>query len=165
MKYVLMIVLCNLCILLYAPEVSVTFSNRHRLWENIVVLQEQQEKSTQIYKLMQVIRTLESGGNYHAIGASGEYGAYQYMPNTWRYYCLRYFGKTLDIKIESNQDIITEYKIRELLEMGYSVEQLASFWNSGRPEWEGRVGINSYGVAFNVPQYVQTFKSLYNGKL
>ena len=36
-----------------------------------------------LVNLAQSFRQVESGGNYQAKGASGEYGAYQFEPATW----------------------------------------------------------------------------------
>lgn len=105
------------------------------------------------------IKTVESGGNYNARGASGEIGAYQFMPSTWEKYSSEYAqsigqgAQSLDMTSE-NQDAVAKFKVKQWLDQGYQADQIASMWNSGSPEYTGKVGINSKGVRYDVPAYV-----------
>jgi len=113
------------------------------------------------------IKQIESNGNYNAKGASGEYGAYQFMPKTWYEWSSQYVAETFGIPVDDqtgvldatqeNQDAIAEWKIQQWLNKGYTPEQVASMWNSGSPDWEGKVGTNKQGVDYNVPKYVENF--------
>ena len=47
---------------------------------------------TQSIKLAAAIKQVESGGNYDAKGASGESGAYQFMPATWKSWAEKHLG-------------------------------------------------------------------------
>lgn len=108
------------------------------------------------------IRIIESGGNYDAQGASGESGAYQYMPRTWKSYSTEYakannLGNGPLEMTPENQDAVTKYKIQQWLDEGLTPEQIASKWNSGSPDWVGKVGTNKSGVSYDVPGYVKKF--------
>ncbi|MFH1052745.1 MAG: hypothetical protein V1779_17635 [bacterium] len=115
------------------------------------------------------IKQIESNGNYTSKGASGEYGAYQFMPKTWQSWSQQFVSETLGIPIKEqtgildatpeNQDAVAEWKIQQWVEQGYTPEQIASMWNSGTPNWEGKVGTNNQGVKYDVPAYVDRFKN------
>ena len=111
-------------------------------------------------ELSNAIKQVESGGNYTIGGASGEYGAYQFMPGTWANYSSEYLQSigSAPMSLEmtpANQDAVAKFKIQQLLSKGYSPEQVASTWNSGGPDWIGKTGVNSQGVAYDVPSYVK----------
>ena len=115
----------------------------------------------EVIKIASIIKKHESDNNYQAIGASGEYGAYQFMYMTWEQYCYKFLGKVV-LQTEINQDIIAFAKINDLLMEGYSSEQIASIWNSGKPEYENKIGYNKMNVYYNVPAYVEKFMNEYN---
>jgi len=118
----------------------------------------------QVIKLALAIRQVESGGNYQAKGGSGEYGAYQYMPATWKSTAKQYLGDENAEMTIRNQNIATAKKLNDLLDRGYSPEQVASIWNSGQPTWEGKVGVNKYGQKYNVPAYVNKVMTQYSNQ-
>lgn len=118
-------------------------------------------KKKKVKTIASIIRNNESNGNYKARGECGEYGAYQYMPNTWRNLSLKYFNRVIDMT-PVNQDVITYKRIDELLREGYFPDQIASIWNCGNPVYYGKVGINYLGVKYNVPRYVEKFMDEYN---
>ena len=114
--------------------------------------------------IMDAIKQVESGGNYEARGASGEYGAYQFMPGTWAEWSRQYAEEVLQMSVQlemtqENQDAVARWKIQKLVDQGYNPKQVASIWNSGQPEWEGKVGINKQGVRYDVPAYVSKVAS------
>ena len=114
-----------------------------------------------VINIMRTIKIIESGGNYYVRGHSGEYGAYQYQRDTWRRYSLQLTGEVLPMT-EANQDLVTMLKVKQLYDRGYSVEQIASVWNSGRVSWHGKRGINRWGQRYDVPRYVRNFVGIYN---
>lgn len=118
-------------------------------------------KKNKVKLISSIIKYNESNGNYNAKGESGENGAYQYMPNTWRKLSIRYFGLVIEMT-PKNQDILTYKRIDELLEKGYTPDQIASIWNCGKPTYKGVVGINYLGVRYNTPRYVEKFMNVYN---
>jgi len=110
-------------------------------------------------QLANAIKKTESGGNYGAVGASGEHGAYQYMPGTWNQYSSDYAkGTGAKGKIEmtpANQDAVTQYKIKKWQEQGLSNEDIAAKWNAGENKnWRTNIGVNKKGVPYNTPAYV-----------
>jgi hypothetical protein len=121
--------------------------------------------------IMNAVRQVESGGNYEARGGSGEYGAYQFMPETWTEWSRQYAGEVLQMSVDQlemtpeNQDAVARWKIQKLADQGYSPQEIASIWNSGKPEWKGKVGTNKYGVKYNVPAYVSKIEKALGGTM
>jgi len=118
------------------------------------------QKQNYINNILHVIKIIESKGNYKAKGKSGEYGAYQFTSKTWNAYCTKYFKKYL-LPSPENQDLIAFLKVGELVDKGYSLAEIASIWNSGSPQWKNRIGVNQYGVKYNVPKYVSKVVNLF----
>jgi hypothetical protein len=106
---------------------------------------------------MDAIKSIESGGDYNAQGASGEFGAYQFMPDTWASWSKEVFGEPVQPTPE-NQDRVARAKIQEWVKQGYDPRQVASLWNSGKPDWSGNKGVNDQGVEYDTPAYVQKFE-------
>ena len=110
------------------------------------------------------IKEIESRGNYNAEGASGEFGAYQFMPDTWNSWSSDYAKEVLKMSIAQldqtpvNQDAVAKWKIQQWLDNGLTPQQIAAKWNSGSEVgWENKIGTNSQGVDYNVPAYVNKF--------
>lgn len=107
-----------------------------------------------VVKIAQAIRKVESNGRYDAAGGSGEGGAYQFMPSTWKSWAGKYLGDPNAKMDKINQNKVAYYKIKELKDQGFKVDQIASVWNSGGPNYAGKVGTNKYGVKYDTPSYV-----------
>lgn len=107
-----------------------------------------------IEAIMQAIRTVESGGNYSAAGASGEFGAYQFMPDTWRKWARVHLNNEDAPLTPENQDAVAHAKIKEWVDDGFNPSDIFALWNSGTASWEGKIGKNAAGVMYNVPRYV-----------
>ena len=123
----------------------------------------EQMKERRIEKLLKTIRIIESNERYDARGGSGEYGAYQFMPATWDFYCYMFFGERLDITDPDNQDKVARAKIAQYVDKGYSNVDISAIWNSGKPYgWQTKIGINRYGAKYNVPAYVNRFAMIYD---
>jgi hypothetical protein len=122
-------------------------------------------------QIANAIKQIESGGNYSAKGASGEYGAYQFMPATWQSWSKEYqksIGQTgfSLAQTPENQDKVAMFKIQQWLAQGLTPQQIAAKWNSGSEVgWENKIGVNKQGVAYNVPQYVNKFTTTLGGQL
>lgn len=119
-----------------------------------------------IVNLAKAIRQTETRGQkdpFTAKGASGEYGAYQYMPNTWAGDSKKYLGSAVPLTSATpeQQNEVAYKKIADLKAAGNNVGQIASIWNSGSPDWQGKVGVNSKGVKYDVPQYVNSVAQAY----
>ncbi len=107
--------------------------------------------SSNASKIAMAIKQVESGGNYQATGASGEYGAYQFMPATWNQWASKYLGNPNAPMTQMNQDIVAQKKIDELLKQGYTAKQIALIWNGGTPVV--KKGVNKYGVRYDSGAY------------
>ena len=95
--------------------------------------------------LAKAIRQTESGGNFTARGKSGEYGAYQYTPE--------------------QQNEVAYKKIKELKDAGHNVGEIASIWNSGKPDAyldTSYTGTNKHGAKFDVPAYAKSVATAYH---
>lgn len=97
------------------------------------------------------IKQVESNGNYEIRGASGEYGAYQFMPNTWKEWAGKYIGNPNAEMTQKNQDTVARARIEDLLNQGYNAEQIALIWNGGEPVRKS--GTNKFGVKYDSGAY------------
>lgn len=112
--------------------------------------------------LAKAIRQTESGGNFGARGKSGENGAYQWMPDTWKEHAKTALGDENAPMSAENQNAVAYTMIKKWKDSGYNVAQIAAKWNSGDFEnWEKKVGVNKAGVKYNVPQYVKSVADAY----
>lgn len=110
-----------------------------------------------VLNLMDGIRQVESGGDYSAKGQSGEVGAYQFMPSTFKAWAGQYIGdQNADVGDPATQNKVAYARISALKAQGYSPSQVASIWNSGNPDPTGNIGTNEYGAAYDTPKYVQS---------
>ena len=112
------------------------------------------------------IRENESGGDYNSQGASGEWGAYQFMPDTWMAYSKEAgvnapFGSATP----EQQNEVAYKKIKQWKDQGYNPGQIASMWNAGpgKPNayLEGNKGVNSKGVAYDTKTYAEKVAASY----
>lgn len=122
----------------------------------------------QVKALTTAIRRTETGSvadPYNAKGASGEFGAYQFMPDTYRNYAKKYLGDENASPTVENQNKIAYSFVKEKKDAGFTPAQIASMWNAGesRPNAykEGFRGTNKLGVAYDVPTYVQKVSQNY----
>ncbi len=121
----------------------------------------------QALNLAKAIRRAETGTStdpYNAKGASGESGAYQYMPDTWKQWSKQYLGQEDAPLSVENQNKVAYSRIKELKDQGLNPAQIASMWNSGgadkyKQNWRGK---NSQGVEYDTPAYVQKVSQYYN---
>lgn len=115
--------------------------------------------------LAKAIRQTESGGNFTARGKSGEFGAYQYTKPTWEAYSKKYgINVNLEQATKEQQNEVTYRQIKEWKDSGYNPAQIASMWNSGKPDAYKDPqyrGVNQYGVPYDVPKYVDSVKQAY----
>jgi hypothetical protein len=129
-------------------------------WENYTA---EKKREQRIDNILHALRTIESGGDYTAKGRSGEYGAYQWMPESFAQFSYRYFGELLDITLPENQDKVARMKVEELIDAGLSEKDIAATWNSGSHlGWENKRGRNRFGVRYDVPKYVNKFIEVLN---
>lgn len=121
----------------------------------------------QVVALAQAVKQEESGNNPTAAGKSGEFGAYQYEPDTWAAQSSA-AGVNVPLKdatmAQQNQVWYTWAKGKK--EAGYTPAQIASMQNAGEGEPNAYTGTfsngtpsdgtNSSGVQYNVPTYVKS---------
>lgn len=115
-----------------------------------------------VVNLSKAIRQQESGGNYNAIGDNGtSHGAYQWQPGNFASAAKQYGLDPTDFS-PTNQDKVAYAQISHYKEQGLLPEQIASMWNSGKPDPTGNVGtkkINGKDVSFDTPAYVSKVMS------
>lgn len=126
-----------------------------------------------VVNLARAIRQQESSGNYNAVGDAGtSHGAYQWQPGNFQSAAQKYGLNPNDFS-PINQDKVAYHQILDYKNQGYTPEQIASLWNSGKPDPTGNVGtttINGQQVHYDTPGYVnnvmnyfQQYKSQMNG--
>lgn len=114
-----------------------------------------------VVNLAKAIRKVESGDNENARGASGEFGLYQFMPDTWASTTAKY-GLDPNDRSRQNQNKAAYMQVKELKDAGHKPSDIAGFWNSGKVKgWENNVGVNDSGVQFDTPGYVQKVGAAY----
>lgn len=123
-----------------------------------------------IKSLAQSIKKQETGGHkdpYRASGASGEFGAYQFMPETYKAWAGKYLGDPNAPSTVENQNKIAYKRIKEWKDQGLNPAQIAAAWNAGEgslqgDKWKTNVGTNQYGVKYDTPSYVKNVSKYYN---
>ena len=107
--------------------------------------------ATTAESIANAIKQVESGGDYNAKGASGENGAYQFMPATWSAWAKQWLGNANAPMTPENQDLVARRQIQSWLDKGYTAEQVALMWNGGEPKRKS--GVNKYGVKYDSGAY------------
>lgn len=110
--------------------------------------------------LSRAIRTVESGDNPNAKGASGEFGIGQWMPGNFESAAKKYGLDPAD-RSQGNQEHVLYNQIDEQLKAGHSQSEVASWWNSGKYDPTGNVGVNKEGVKYDTPGYVAKVQKAY----
>jgi len=115
-------------------------------------------------RLLNAIKRTETGGDYSAKGSSGERGAYQFMPATWKQFSNEANNKKGALEqTPENEEKVAAYKIKQWIDKGLSVEEIAAKWNSGSEKgWEKKKGTNKHGVKYDVPAYVKKVADAYS---
>lgn len=112
---------------------------------------------------------------YTKKGASGEYGRYQMMPETYKARAQKYLGDANAMPSIENQNKIQYEWVKEMKGKGYNPAQIASMQNAGEGEPDaykgtftnGRhtgmpsTGTNDYGAQYDVPAYTQKVSAAY----
>lgn len=119
-----------------------------------------------VERILGAIRQIESGGNYNVVAKDTGRGAYQFMPSTWQEESSKYarasgLGDAPLPMTPENQDAVARSMVTNYLAQGYSPKEIASIWNSGHSDWTGRVGVNKWGVKYDVPAHVAKFEKAY----
>lgn len=121
-----------------------------------------EEKEKYISTLIETFSYQETRGNHNLKGASGEIGEFQIMPKTWELFCKMYAKKYIKPTRKAQKEMIYAV-ISDWSSKGLTVEQIAAKWNSGSHiGWQNKIGVNRFGVKYNVPRYVAEFKKTFN---
>jgi len=123
----------------------------------------------QVVNLAKAIRSVETQGQkdpYTARGGSQEYGAYQFTPGTWDKASMKHLGRAVPLlkATKEEQNEVAYKQLKEFKDQGYNVGQIASLWNSGKPEAykdPQYTGVNQHGVRYDVPQYAKSVAQAY----
>lgn len=116
--------------------------------------------------LTKAIRQTESGNNPTQEGASGEYGAYQWLPATWAKMSAA-AGVNVPLKQSTpeQQNQVAYTQVKAWKDAGYNVGQIASMWNAGEGDpnayIQGNQGVNSSGVPYNTAAYAKRVATAY----
>lgn len=127
-----------------------------------------------LVNLAKAIRQQESGGDPTRRGASGEYGAYQFLPSTWDAYA-KQAGVNVPLeKADLNTQNKVAYSALERMKRehpDWNVGNFASAWNAGEGEpnaYKGTFstgkpssGRNDKGVQYDVPGYAKAVNKYY----
>lgn len=125
----------------------------------------QPQLDTQAVALAKSIRRNESQDNFNAKGKLGEWGAYQFRPDTWNAYAQEAgvnapFGQATP----DQQNEVAYKKIKQWKDQGYNVGQIASMWNAGPGKAnayvEGHSGTNQ-GVQYDTQAYAKRVAETY----
>jgi uncharacterized protein YoxC len=122
----------------------------------------------QLVNLAKSLRQVESGGNFQAKGKSGEYGAYQFMPDTWNNASSKFGVNTPLEKATPDQQNEVAYKQLEEWKQqhpDWNIGNFASAWNAGpgapNAYMEKHSGTNSQGVSYDTPGYAKQVAETY----
>jgi hypothetical protein len=127
-----------------------------------------------LVNLAKAIRQQESGGDPTRHGASGEFGAYQFLPSTWNSYA-KQAGVNVPLTSSTIEDqnkvAYTALQRMQQEHPEWNVGNFASAWNAGEGEpnaYKGTFnngrpskGTNSSGVAYDVPGYATAVNKYY----
>lgn len=122
-----------------------------------------------IKALVSAIGEAETGPSspdaYTKKGKSGEFGRYQFMPDTYKKYAQKYLGDSNAQPSIENQNKIVYSFVKEKKDQGFNPAQIASMWNAGEGKpnayKEDHRGVNAQGVQFDTPSYAQKVSNNY----
>jgi len=120
-----------------------------------------------VVNLAKAIRQVETGNSPKA-GATGELKSrYQFMPATWASSAAKFLGDAKAPLTLENENQVAYRQIKEWKDKGYRPDQIASLWNSGKPDSHlNKVrGVSSTNpnVKYDVPAYVEKVRKAYVG--
>ena len=124
----------------------------------------------QIKNLVSAIGQQETGASsdaaYTQKGASGEYGRYQFMPDTWKAWAGTHLGDANAPMTMENQNKVAYAQVKAWKDQGLNPAQIAAAWNAGEGSlkndaWKTNVGTNAEGVKYDTPTYVRNVSKYY----
>jgi len=111
--------------------------------------------------LATAIAMAETGNKPGTKGASGENGAFQFLPPTWAAISREVTGKVLPMTPENERKVAVA-KIDRLLRQGNTPEEVALIWNTslgGSEEPRRIAGVNKQGVKYDSVAYAKKVMS------
>ncbi len=124
-----------------------------------------QQLDSDAKNLAMAIRQVESGGDPTARGKSGEFGAYQFTQPTWDTLSKKHgVNVPLDQASLEQQNEVAYKQIKQWKDSGYNPGQIASMWNSGKPDAyldPAYKGVNKSGAHYDVPAYAKSVATAY----
>lgn len=118
--------------------------------------------------VMQGISNVESQGDYNMTSKASKngdraYGKYQIMGNNIPAWTTEALGHPMTaqqfLADPQAQERVAAFKLNQSLQQGYSPEDAASIWFSGRPQNKAGNAKDAYGTS--VPQYINKFNKGY----
>ena len=100
----------------------------------------------------------ESGNCRNVHGASGEYGCFQWLTETWNSWSIMALGYIAK-RTPGNETYVAQYKIQMHLNQGHDEDNIARIWNQGNAGQCVR-GVNSHGVRYDSCAYERAILSL-----
>lgn len=127
-----------------------------------------QQLNPTIANLARAIRQTESGGNYQAVGKSGEYGAFQFTEPTWNA-ASKAFGVNVPLKqasqLQQNEVAYKQLESWSKAHPEWNVGNYASAWNAGEKHadayLENYTGTNASGVKYDTGAYAKSVATAY----
>ena len=121
-----------------------------------------------VVAVVNAIEKRETGGEGPATGETGELRSrLQFLPETWKEWAGEILGDENAELTAENERKVAYFKIKQWLDEGLDVRQVASKWNSGDADWE-RVGsgISSRSargrqVRYDTPRYSADVENFY----
>ena len=119
------------------------------------------------FLLTKAIKATESAGSKDPYNVTGDdktsLGAYQIQQSNWKPWAKQYLGDENAPMNEENQNKLAYSRVKDLLDQGHSQTEVASIWNSGKPNPNDTgTGFNAkLNVAYDVPGYVNKVKQNY----
>lgn len=98
---------------------------------------------------------MESRGDCGTAGASGEYGCFQFMPDTWKGVSREITGQVLN-QSPLNEEYVAVKKIQKLIDEGKTEKEIALIWNGslgGTEQPVEKKGTNRHGVKYDTKAY------------
>lgn len=120
------------------------------------------EINPEILKIVRALALTENGGKIPDESKKGQSGelksVFQFTPGTWKMYSKEVLGQEAPLTNE-NESAVAYGKVSKWLEDGFNPDQIASIWNSGKPDayLQDHKGTNKYGVKYDTPGYVKKF--------
>lgn len=120
------------------------------------------ELNPEILKIVKALALTENGGKVPDEAKAGQSGemksVFQFTPGTWKMYSREILGQEAPMTNE-NESAVTYGKVGKWLQDGLKPDEIASIWNSGKPDayLHDHKGTNKYGVKYDTPGYVKKF--------